>query len=278
MSSNDLSPFHFDLLAQFLRKESGIILRPEKSYSLRAKLQPLAREWGYEGLNDLVSHVYRERHNPAVVDAILNALTIKETSFFRDRKPFEALRRTILPELAEKRGSRELKLWSTACSTGQEAVSLAILLYQVLPSERANRSLVIGTDVSEEAISRARRGIYSELDVARGLSPETLQTFFEPVAGGYRLRDDLRGTLRYRGLNLLAPDFPLSRFDVVMCRNVLIYFDDEGKRRALDNIHARLASDGFLLTGAGEDAQRVDSRFRRVNVDGLQCYCKAGAS
>ena len=154
MSSNDLSPEYFELLAKFLRQESGIILKPEKSYSLRSKLQPLAQEWGYEGLNDLVTHIYRERQNPEVVDAILNALTIKETSFFRDDKPFDVLRSRILPDLAEKRGKKELKLWSAACSTGQEAVSLAILLREVLPADRANRSLVFGTDVSAEAIDR----------------------------------------------------------------------------------------------------------------------------
>lgn len=275
MSSHDLSPHYFELLAQFLKKESGIILKPEKSYSLRAKLQPLAREWGYDGLNDLVSHVYRQRQNPQVVEAILNALTIKETSFFRDSRPFEVLRSRILPELAEKRGSRELKLWSAACSTGQEAISLAILLHQVLTRERADRSLVVGTDVSDEAISRARKAVYSEMEVGRGLSPETFRQFFEPAEGGHRPVRHLRDMVRYRGVNLLDPDFPLSRFDVVMCRNVLIYFDDEGKARALDNIHRRLADDGYLFTGAGEDAQRVDPRFQRVDVDGAQCYRKA---
>jgi len=274
MSSHDLSPYYFDLLAQFLKKESGIVLKPEKSYSLRSKLQPLAQQWGYEGLNDLVSHVHRERHNPEVVDAILNALTIKETSFFRDTKPFEALSRRILPELAEKRGSRELQLWSAACSTGQETLSLAILLHQILPRDRANRSMVVGTDVSFEAISRAKKGIYSELETGRGLSPELLERFFEPVEGGYRPVDELLSMIRYWGVNLLDPDFPMSRFDVVMCRNVLIYFDDEGKRRALDQIHRRLASDGYLITGAGEDPQRVDPRFQRVLVDGVQCFRK----
>lgn len=275
MSSHDLSPYYFNLLAQFLRKESGIILKPESSYSLPSKLQPLAREWGYDGLNDLVSHIHRQRHNPEVVEALLNALTIKETSFFRDRKPFDVLRRRILPDLAAKRGTRELKVWSAACSTGQETVSLAILLRQVLTGERANRNVVVGTDVSEEAISRARKAVYSGPEVERGLSPELLERFFEPVAGGYRPAQELRRMIRYQGMNLLDTDFPLSRFDVVMCRNVLIYFDDEGKRLALDNLYRRMARDGYLFTGAGEDPQRVDSRFQRVLVDGLQCFRKA---
>jgi chemotaxis protein methyltransferase CheR len=275
MSSNDLSPYYFDLLAKFLRKESGIVLKPEKSYSLRSKLQPLAREWGYDGLNDLVTHVYRERQNPEVVDAILNALTIKETSFFRDTKPFEVLRSRILPELADKRGSRELKVWSAACSTGQEAVSLAILLRESLPEERASRSLVVGTDVSAEAIERAKKAVYSELEMRRGATPEVRRRFFEQVEGGYRPTKEILNMIRFREMNLLDPDFPLSRFDVVLCRNVLIYFDDEGKRRALDNIHRRMADDGYLFTGAGEDAQRMDSRFQRERVDGVQCFRKS---
>ncbi|HKJ87386.1 MAG TPA: protein-glutamate O-methyltransferase CheR, partial [Gammaproteobacteria bacterium] len=258
---SDLSPYYFDLLAQFLKKESGIILKPEKSYSLRSKLQPLARHWGYEGLNDLVTHVYRERNNPEVVDAILNALTIKETSFFRDQRPFDALEKHVIPKLVERRGERELKFWSAACSTGQEAVSLAITLREVLPPERADRCMVVGTDVSEEAITRAKGAVYSELEMRRGVSPEIRRRYFEPVEGGYRPNANILGMIRYREMNLLEPDFPLSRFDSVLCRNVLIYFDEEGKRKALDSVHKRIASDGYLFTGAGEDAQRMDSRF-----------------
>jgi len=274
MDNQDLSPYYFDLLAQFLRKESGIVLKPEKSYSLRSKLQPLAKEWGYDTLNELVTHLYRERNNPEVVDAILNALTIKETSFFRDQKPFEALKKTILPELAERRGGRELKVWSAACSTGQEAISLAITLREILDPARADRSLVMGTDVSAEAVSRAKEGVYSELEMRRGVSPEVRRRFFEPVEGGYRPAKEIRNMLRYRELNLLEPDFPLSRFDVVLCRNVLIYFDDEGKRKALENVHKRMADDGYLFTGAGEDAQRMDARFQRERIDGVQCFRK----
>ncbi|MEF8793957.1 CheR family methyltransferase [Thiohalorhabdus sp.] len=274
MSSNDLSPYYFELLAKFLRKESGIILKPEKSYSLRSKLQPLAREWGYEGLNDLVTHIYRERHNPEVVDAILNALTIKETSFFRDNKPFDVLRSRLLPELAEKRGSKELKIWSSACSTGQETVSLAILLREVLPTDRANRSLVFGTDVSAEAIDRAKRAVFSELEMRRGATDEVRRRFFEPVEEGYRPTKEVLNMIRFREMNLLDPDFPISRFDVVLCRNVLIYFDNDGKRRVLHNIHRRMADDGYLFTGAGEDAQRMDGRFQRERVDGVQCFRK----
>ena len=274
VSSHDLTPYHFDLLAGFLRKESGIVLKPENSYSLRAKLLPLAREWGFDGLDHLVTHIHRQRHNREVVEALLDALTIKETSFFRDAKPFDVLRRRILPDLAAKRGTRPLKLWSAACSTGQEAVTLAILLQQVLHAERAQRSVVVGTDVSEDAIARARKAVYSQLEVERGLSADLLLRFFEPVAAGYRPAQSLQRLIRYQSVNLVDTDFPLSQFDVVMCRNVLIYFDDEGKRRALDTIYRRMAQDGYLITGAGEDPQRVDPRFQRVLVDGLQCFRK----
>ena len=272
---SDLSPQNFELLAEFLRKESGIVLKPEKSYSLRSKLQPLAREWGYSDLNDLVTHIYRERPNPEVVDAILNALTLKETSFFRDQKPFQVLKSHILPELAERRGGKDLKVWSAACSTGQEAISLAIALRDVLEPKRADRSLVLGTDVSAEAVARAKKGIYSELEMRRGVTPELRRRYFEKVEGGYQPVKEIRQMLRLREMNLLEPELPLSRFDVVLCRNVLIYFDDEGKRQALDNIHRRMADDGYLLTGAGEDAQRMDSRFQRERVDGVQCFRKS---
>ena len=276
--TSELSPYYFNILAEFLRKESGIVLKPEKSYSLRSKLRPLVAEWGFDSLNDLVLHVQRERHDPEVVDAILNALTIKETSFFRDDRPFRVLRERIVPELAEQRGRQDLKLWSAACSTGQEAVSLAILLRETLPPERADRSEVLGTDVSEDAIAYAEAGVYSGLEMRRGLDEAIWQQYFEPGSSGYRPVPAVRRMMRYRALNILNPDFPLPRFDIVLCRNVLIYFDDDGKAQALDTVYKRLANDGYLLTGAGEDAQRMDPRFERVRIDGVQCYRKAQAS
>ncbi|KPV39530.1 hypothetical protein AN478_10275 [Thiohalorhabdus denitrificans] len=273
---SELSPYSFDLLARFLKKESGIVLKPEKSYSLRSKLQPLAREWGYDGLNDLVGHVYRERHNPEVVEAILNALTIKETSFFRDGRPFEVLQSHVIPAIAEERAGRELKLWSAACSTGQEAISLAINLREALPPERADQCMVVGTDVSQKAISRAKSAVYSELEMQRGLPPDIRRRYFEPVEGGYRPVPEIRSMIRYRTMNVLEADFPLSRFDLVLCRNVLIYFDEEGRRKAMDTVHQRLVAGGYLFTGAGEDAQRMDSRFERDRIDGVQCFRKGG--
>jgi chemotaxis protein methyltransferase CheR len=274
---SDLSPQNFELLAEFLRKESGIVLKPEKAYTLRSKLQPLAQKWGYQSLDDLVSHVYRERHNPDVVDAILNALTIKETSFFRDQKPFEVLRRHVLPELAERRGSNELKLWSAACSTGQEAISLAIALYEALGEDALNRSQIVGTDVSKEAILKAKEGVYTDLEMKRGVDPEVRKRYFQPEGEGWRPNPELLRPIRFREMNLLQPDSPLPRFDVVLCRNVLIYFDEAGKQKALKEVRSRLADDGYLFTGAGEDAQRVDSHFKRERIEGVQCFRKQPA-
>jgi len=276
---NELSPFYFDLLARVLRKEAGILLRPEKTYSLRAKLRPLANRWGFTHLNELITHVHRERHNPQVVDAVLNALTIKETRFFRDGRPFDLIRERILPHLARDRGERGLRIWSAACSNGQEAVSLAILLREALPPAQADRSLVVGTDVSEEAISRAREAVYTGEETQRGLPPAMRQRHFAPVSGGYRLLPEVRRLVRYRTLNLVAPvEFPLSRFDLILCRNVLIYLDEPSKGKALANVHSRLASDGYLLTGAGEDARRLHSGFQSESGDGIAWYRKVAGN
>lgn len=276
---NELSPFYFDLLARVLRKEAGILLRPEKTFSLRAKLRPLADQWRFTHLNELITHVHRERHNPEVVDAILNALTIKETRFFRDGRPFDLIRERILPRLAQERGERGLRIWSAACSNGQEAVSLAILMREILPPAQADRCLVVGTDVSEEAISRARQGVYTEDETQRGLTPAMRQRHFTPVPGGYRLRPELRQLLRYRTLNLVEPvEFPLSRFDLILCRNVLIYLDDSSKGKALASVHSRLASDGYLVTGAGEDARRLHSGFQSESGDGIAWYRKVAGN
>jgi chemotaxis protein methyltransferase CheR len=208
------------------------------------------------------------------VDAILDALTIKETSFFRDQKPFEVLRSHVLPELAERRGRPEVKLWSAACSTGQEVISLAIALYEALGEEALNRSQILGTDVSKQAIIRAQEGIYTDLEMKRGVDPEVRKKYFQPAEEGWRPIPELMRPVRFREMNLLEPDYPLPRFDVIMCRNVLIYFDDEGKQKALKEIRARMAADGYLFTGAGEDAQRVDPHFKRERVEGVQCFRK----
>jgi len=268
----------YEELAEIVRKESGIVLKPEHANSVRAKLQPLAEHWGLRGVDELIARMRRERHNPTVMEEVLNALTIKETSFFRDQTPFRVLKSRILPELAHANPNRPLKLWSAACSTGQEAISLAITVWEALGSSGSQPQRlaeIVGTDVSEAAVARAKRGIYTEVEMRRGLTQQQRQRYFEAVDEGWRLRSDLQNMIRYRAMNLLDPDFPLPHFDVVMCRNVLIYFDNEGKRQALDEVERRMRANSYLLTGAGEDPARVHDGFERSRIDGVQVFQKA---
>lgn len=274
---SEISPENFDLLASFIRKEAGIVLKPEKRQVVSLKLKPLVQGWGLKDLNDLVLHVYRQRSNPEVVDAVLNALTIKETSFFRDRRPFDALRQEILPALSEARGGRQLKMWSAACSTGQEPVSLAITLNEALGkvgSEHLVQGQLVGTDVSAAAIARAKEGIYGDLEIRRGVTPDVRRRYFQEVEGGWKPIPGILRMIRYREMNILEPDFPLPQFDLVLCRNVLIYFENREKKRALDHIHQRMRDDAYLLTGAGEEPHRVHDGFAQERVAGLQVFRK----
>jgi chemotaxis protein methyltransferase CheR len=275
--TGSLHPDRFQELADFVHRKSGIVLKPEHASSVEAKLQPLAEHWGLRGVDGLVDHLRRQRHNPAVMDEILNALTIKETSFFRDQTPFRVLQAQVLPELARAHPNRPLKLWSAACSTGQEAISLAITAWETLGRQGVRPEQVaeiVGTDVSEAAVARARQGTYSGVETARGLTTTQRDRYFEPVAEGWRLRPEWQRMIRYRPMNLLEPDFPLPQFDVVCCRNVLIYFDPEGKRRALDEVARRLRPDGYLFTGAGEDPVRFHDGFRRTRREGVQLFLR----
>jgi chemotaxis protein methyltransferase CheR len=268
----------FQELADFVHWECGIVLKPEHAASVRGKLQPLAEQWGLAGVEELIGHLRRERHNPAVMEEVLNALTIKETSFFRDRTPFHSLKTRVLPELAEKHPNRPLRLWSAACSTGQEAVSLAITAWEAL-GKRGSRperaAEIVATDVSGGAVERAKKAVYSEMEMHRGLTPEQRARYFEPVEGGWRLRPDLQRMIRYRTMNLLEPDPRLPHFDVVLCRNVLIYFDAEGKYQALDEVVRRMWPHGYLFTGTGEDPVRLHEGFQRIRMDGVQLFRKA---
>ena len=276
MTANNFN--RFNELADFVYKQSGIILKTQHAQSVQMKLQPLAETWGLKDVDELVAHLQRQRNNAKVIDEVLNALTIKETSFFRDRRPFDAMRKTIFPELAEKRGNRPIKLWSAACSTGQEPLSLAITAIEALGGAQTPADKVVnilGTDISEAAVARAKEGLYPDLEIRRGVTPEVLRRFFQQDGDGWRPNPDLRRAIRYRVMNLQAPDFPLPQFDVISCRNVLIYFDPDGKKAALDEIHRRLRPDGYLFTGAGEDPARMHDGFTRLRVGGVQCFQKA---
>jgi chemotaxis protein methyltransferase CheR len=241
----------FAFLSGFIRSRSGLDLGPEKRYLVESRLTPLRREAGLGTLGDIV-HALR-RGDEDLARSVLEAVATHETLFFRDRAPFEGLRNTILPRLAASRPpGQPLRIWSAAASTGQEAYSLAMLVREMADVLRGRSVEILATDLSAVAIGRARAGLYTQFEVQRGLPIRALLLHFKQHEGGWEIRPELRQAVNFRPFNLLDDFAGLGSFDVILCRNLLIYFDLPGKEKLLAKLAQALAPDGFLSLGAAE--------------------------
>jgi chemotaxis protein methyltransferase CheR len=243
----------FSFLRDFVRRRSGLALGPEKRYLVESRLQPLARAAGIPGLSSVVA-MLRSGRDEAFARSVVDAMATHETMFFRDRVPFEILRDIVLPQLAALRLTRPLRIWSAATSTGQEAYSLAMLVRE-MGGVLGHRPVdIVASDMAESAISRAKTGIYSQFEVQRGLPIRNLLQHFVQTAGGWQIRPELRRMVSFRVFNLLDDLAPLGQFDVILCRNILIYLDQPTKETLLAKLSAALAPDGVLCLGGPESA------------------------
>lgn len=255
----------YSYLSALLRTKSGLALGPGKEYLLESRLPPVAKAYGFLSVNELVATLRAGPHRD-LIKAVCDAMTTGETFFFRDTIPFDMLRTTILPELADRcrRAGRALRIWSSAASTGQEAYSIAMLLADMGVQMSGVRVDLVATDFAAHALNRARRGMFTQIEVQRGLPERYLRQFFISTPDGYRLADDIRRRVAFRELNLLESFRSLGQFDVVLCRNVLIYFDTMTKKDVLDRLSAALMPGGYLFLGATETAFGLTERLLRV--------------
>jgi chemotaxis protein methyltransferase CheR len=234
-----------------LKERSGLSLTGDKQYLFESRLSPVARNHGFKTLGELAGAL-RRAPPPALVRAVVEAMATHESLFFRDVKPFEELRNFILPTLAEKRGAAKiLRFWSAACSTGQEPYSLAMLL-QDEPRVAGWRTQITATDLSSQVIARAAAGKFSHFEVQRGLPAKYLVKHFKRSGEEWEIGQPLREMITWKVFNLLDDPAPLGNFDVIFCRNVLIYFDQETKGRVLARLAKSLAKDGYLMLGSAE--------------------------
>jgi chemotaxis protein methyltransferase CheR len=269
----------FDLLSRMLHERSGLVLTPDKSYLLESRLMPIARAYGAKGLDELVAKV-RQKPDPALTRAITEAMTTNETLFFRDVKPFEQFRRTVMPTLVKQRGdSKTIRIWCAACSSGQEPYSLAMVLREEQAAHPGWKMQILGTDINTEMVTRARAGLYSQFEVQRGLPIQMLVKYFTQIEDKWQISQTLRDFVEFREFNLLHDLRGLGQFDVVFCRNVLIYFDQPTKTQILDRIAHLLPPDGILYLGGAETVFGVTERFEPVpNERGIyRPVAKAGA-
>lgn len=262
----------FELIRKLVYERAGIVIEPRQEYLVETRLRVVARKRGFEQIARLFD-LLRRGGDPTVAAEITEALTTNETSFFRDAEPFEALKGNVLPELLRARASRRtLRIWSAASSSGQEAYSLLMTLRDSFPQLAAWKLELLGTDLSAEMVRRAKSATYSGFEVRRGMPETQARKWLEPVGDDFRVREALRKAADFREMNLVAPWPPFAPFDLVLIRNVLIYFDTETKRQILKKARAVVAPDGFLMLGASESLLGVDESWKSVRVGRATVY------
>ena len=257
-----MTPEDFDYLRKYLRDRSGLVLAVEKQYLAESRLLPVARRNGMSTLDELVDRLKNRTTAPLSAE-VVEAMTTNETFFFRDKLPFEHFRDTIMPALIAARArEKRIRIWCTAASSGQEPYSLAMLIKGMSAVVAGYRIDIVATDLSSEVLEKAKAGIYSQFEVQRGLPVQLLVKFFDQVGETWQLAPELRSMVQFRPLNLLSDFSALGTFDVVFCRNVLIYFDQENKVAVLNRIARQMPEDGFLVLGAAETVIGLTEAFK----------------
>jgi chemotaxis protein methyltransferase CheR len=260
-----MTPLDYDYLRKLLRERSGLVLSADKQYLVESRLLPVARRAGMPGLNELVAELRKGARVEPLVTDVVEAMTTNESFFFRDKSPFEQFRHAVIPELMAARStSRRIRIWCAAASTGQEPYSLAISLKEMGDAIAGWRIEIIATDLSNEVLEKARAGIYSQFEVQRGLPIQFLIRYFSQIGDTWQIAPEIRAMVQFRPLNLLADFSHLGVFDVVFCRNVLIYFDQETKISVLERIARLTDRNGYLALGAAETVVGLTDSFKPV--------------
>jgi chemotaxis protein methyltransferase CheR len=258
-----LQPEEQKRLAQYVYSLCAITLDESKGYLIESRLAGLVEESGCRSYGGLLERA-KSDSSQALECRIVDAITTNETSFFRDSAPFDLLRHKIVPELIDRRArtsAARIRIWSAACSTGQELYSIAILLKELLGDPDRYGIRLLGTDISYDAVARASRGQFSPIEISRGLSEAQRGRYFIPVAGGWQIRDEMRALASFKKLNLMADFSALGRFDVIFCRNVAIYFTERDKTSLFGRMERALEPDGCLVIGAMESLNGTCPQF-----------------
>jgi len=258
-----LQPEEQKSLSQYVYSLCAITLDESKGYLIESRLAGLVEETGSGSYGGLLQRA-RSDSSGSLDRRIVDAITTNETLFFRDTAPFDLLRHKIIPELIDRRartGSASIRIWSAACSTGQELYSIAILLKELLGDPDRYGVRLLGTDISDDAVARASRGLFSPVEISRGLSEAQRTRYFVPANGGWQIRDEIRAMASFKKLNLMADFSGLGRFDVIFCRNVAIYFNERDRISLFGRMERALYPDGCLVIGAMESLGSICPQF-----------------
>ena len=261
-----ISPEEIKLITKYIYEISGIYLDESKKYLLETRLNSIAEEQGCSSYQDF----YRKAKADAtktIERKIIDAISTNETLFFRDSGPFELLQHKIFPELIDARSPKasmlktNLKIWSAASSTGQELYSVAIILQELIKDLSKYSIKLVGTDISDAAVAQASSGKYNKFEIERGLARDKLTKYFSPVGQTWKVSDQLRAMVNFRKFNLMSPFTGLGKFDIILCRNVAIYFTLEDRKNLFNKIANALEPDGYLIIGSTESLTGVCPRF-----------------
>jgi chemotaxis protein methyltransferase CheR len=256
-----VNPPDYEFLRKLLKDHSGLDLSSDKQYLLESRLLPLARKSGLSSISDLVQKL--RGGSTAITAQVVEAMTTNETFFFRDKVPFDHFRESIMPEMIKVRANRKcIRIWCAAGSTGQEPYSLAMCLKEMGAALPGWRIEILATDLSQEVLEKSKSGIYSQFEVQRGLPIQMLVKYFKQVGEIWQINPDLRAMVQHRQLNLLHDFSSLGAFDVIFCRNVLIYFDQDTKTNIFNRLARAIDPEGFLVLGAAETVVGLTEAFK----------------
>lgn len=271
-----IKPEQFKFFSQLVKDSSGIALTRGKEYLLESRLNELCKVLGLRDIDALYQKA-KFKMTPRLKEQIVEAMTTNETYFFRDQHPFDTLKKHIIKELmARNEPRKELRFWSAAASTGQEAYSIAMIIAEHFPQLANWRVDILGTDISQQAISKAREGRYTQVEVNRGLPITMLVKYFKQQGAFWMVQDKLKKLVKFRQFNLLSPFVGIGQFDCIFCRYVLIYFDQETKKKITDKLVKVLRPEGYLFLGATETPVGLDPSMKRVTFGKTICWKKSG--
>lgn len=260
-----LTPADIDSICGLVMDLCGVYLDESKAYLIESRLADVSRRANCTSYAELARKA-RYGNDRALQSSIVDAITTHETLFFRDDSPFEALKNKVIPDLIDQKSTslfpKRLRIWSAACSTGQEAYSIAMALHELIPDIHAWDVRILGTDVSDDAVKKASSGVYAAHEIERGLAKTRLQKFFTPEGKNWRANPELRGLISFERRNLLEPFRMLGPFDVIFCRNVAIYFTPAARDDLFERITQVLVPDGYLFTGSQESLIHLGPRFK----------------
>lgn len=284
----ELDPEEYKFLQQYAKDACGLIIPDNKDYLLTFRLEPIIEAHGLSGYKELCENLNANHKN--LREEVITVLTTHETFFFRDRHPFEAFSKVILPNLERRiverkkatyiRKGPKVNIWSAACSTGQEPYSLAMLIHNSAITSAFNPEdiSIVATDVSSETLSQAMRATYRKFEVERGLTGETNEAFitryFKPSGNDFEIIDDIKRMVEIKFCNLMEPFEHLGGFDLIFCRNVLIYFNEESKNKIIQQFHNMLSPNGFLILGSSETLNEKNHLFKAINENSSLVYEK----